>query len=142
MSHQEIEKILAEVGIRPTSVRLLVYEAISKINHTFSLADLEKENINLEHSSIFRTLTLFHEHHLIHEVDDGSGSTKYCLCTGHGICHEGESHLHFFCVKCHTTFCIRENNLPQISMPEGYTVMSTNFLVKGVCPQCANKSSK
>ena len=140
MSHQEIEQILAEVGIRPTSVRLLVYEAISNIKHTFSLADLEAANINLEHSSIFRTLTLFHEHHLIHEVDDGSGSTKYCLCTGHGICHEGESHLHFFCTKCHTTYCLRGDELPHITLPDGYTMSSMNFLIKGICPQCGKNS--
>ena len=45
-----------------------------------SVTDLEDKLDTVDKSTIFRTLTLFLSHHLIHGVDDGSGSLKYAVC--------------------------------------------------------------
>ena len=77
MKKQVCSTILEEAGIRLTSSRLLIYEAISEEEDTFSLGSLEDKLQSIDKSVIFRTLTLFREHRLIHSIDDGSGSVKY-----------------------------------------------------------------
>ena len=74
MKAENYSPILEDAGIRPTSTRLLIYGAICRMSDTFSLTSLEDELQSIDKSVIFRTLTLFHDHHLIHSVDDGSGS--------------------------------------------------------------------
>ena len=69
-------EILSKHGIRPTSVRILVLKAISNYHDTFSLSDLEADLESVDKSSIFRALILFAEHHVVHVMEDGSGSTK------------------------------------------------------------------
>lgn len=100
MKTEDYTPILESAGIRPTSTRLLIYEAIARNSDTFSLSTLERQLDSIDKSVIFRTLVLFHEHHLIHSVDDGSGSHKYCICHNHGHCHEEEAHCHFYCEIC------------------------------------------
>ena len=96
---------------------------------------------SIDKSVIFRTLVLFHEHHLIHSVDDGSGSHKYCICHNHGHCHEEEAHCHFYCEICQNTYCLNEDLIPHIELPEGFTARKVNYIVKGICAKCAAKHS-
>ena len=134
--------ILEDAGIRPTSTRLLIYDAICKKSDTFSLTSLEDELQSIDKSVIFRTLSLFHERHLIHSVDDGSGLHKYCLCHNHGHCSSEEAHCHFFCEKCRKTYCLSEDSIPPVHIPEGFIANKTNYIVKGICAHCAKKTSQ
>lgn len=139
MTTKESNDILAEAGIRPTSIRILVYKAISELEDTFSLTDLEEQLPTVDKSSIFRALTLFHEHHLIHSIDDGSGSAKYCLCHNHGSCRKDEVHAHFHCEVCNKTFCIDSCQIPDLVVPKDFSIKEINFVIKGICAQCASK---
>ena len=64
MKTEDYSPILESAGIRPTSTRLLIYEAIARNSDTFSLSTLERQLDSIDKSVIFRTLVLFHEHHL------------------------------------------------------------------------------
>lgn len=70
----------------------------------FSLLDLENDLDTVDKSTIYRTITLFLTHHLIHAIDDGSGSLKYAVCSNDCNCEVDDLHTHFYCEKCHRTF--------------------------------------
>ena len=137
MNTEHVVMILEAVGIRPTATRVLIYKSISNLTDPFSLADIENRLISVDKSTIFRTLIIFQEHHLIHSVDDGSGSSKYCLCRNQGECQETEEHCHFYCVKCRKTYCLDDNNTPNITLPNGFEMQQINYLVKGICSACS-----
>lgn len=139
MNDNRLEEILQQHGIRPTAVRILLLEIMERFENTFSLADLETEADTLDKSSIFRSLTLFARHHLLHVVEDGSGATKYCLCHNDHACRVEEMHCHFHCEICGRTFCLDNIHIPVISYPEGYEVREINYLIKGRCPACRSK---
>ena len=83
MLHPDIsdEQVLDNAGIRVTAVRLLIWRKVRhEFSDAFSLADLEAALPTVDRSTIFRTLTLLSENHLLHDIDDGSGSQKYCVC--------------------------------------------------------------
>lgn len=139
MKAQDYSPILEEAGIRPTSTRLLIYEAIAGTKDTFSLGSLEEQLQSVDKSVIFRTLTLFHEHRLIHSVDDGSGSLKYCLCHNHGHCKEKEEHCHFYCECCGKTYCLSKDMIPPVDIPEGFIARKMNYIIKGTCAECSKR---
>ena len=75
--NDSIVKILEERGIKPTSIRILVFSEMLKFDRAFSLDDLEKVLLSIDKSTISRTIHLFNDKLLIHKFDDGSGSIKY-----------------------------------------------------------------
>ena len=132
-------ELLARRDIKPTAIRLLVSKERALADRAFSLLDLEDRLVTVDKSTLFRTLTLFLGHHLIHAIDDGSGSLKYALCSSECDCEMDDLHTHFYCEACHRTFCLKHVHVPRVTLPEGFTARSVNFVVKGLCSDCARR---
>ena len=77
MNENEYISSLKARDIRPTALRVLILRTMAGFDRAFSLADLEEELDTVDKSTLFRTLTLFLAHHLVHGIDDGTGSLKY-----------------------------------------------------------------
>lgn len=76
---------------------------------------------------------------LIHVVDDGSGSLKYNVCSDDCDCGVEDEHTHFYCENCQRTFCLKRIHVPVVSLPDGFVLNSINYVIKGLCPECAEK---
>lgn len=139
MNSNECCEILEGAGIKPTAVRILVYKTVTEMEESFSLADVELRLLSVDRSSIFRALTLFSKHHLLHTFEDGSGSLKYCVCHNHGDCTPDEWHCHFYCERCNKTYCLEDDIIPLVALPKGFIARELNYIIKGVCDKCATK---
>lgn len=135
----DIENHLIARGVKPTSTRILVFRALAEHRHARSLRELDDELDTVDRSTIFRTLTLLLEHHLIHAIEDGTGVAKYELCEGHDHCSPDDQHIHFYCRICQRTFCFHTIHIPTIQLPDGFMMEGLNYLVKGVCPSCLSE---
>lgn len=133
------EQTLENAGIRVTAVRLMIWKQIKQLDGVFSLYDLEEALPTVTRSTLFRTLTVFSEAHLLHNVDDGSGSQKYCVCH-HDDTRHCMGHVHLTCHVCHQTICLTNVKIPQVPLPEGFVVDESEYVVKGICPKCAKKN--
>ena len=139
MTHITEEQTLRKAGVRVTAVRLLVWRTIRKeFAGIFNLADLEEVLPTVDKSTLFRTLNLFSDSHLLDAIDDGSGSQKYCLRSADDPL-SGVRHIHFSCRVCHKTVCLTNIPLPEVSLPEGFEVENVEYVAKGVCPECAER---
>lgn len=132
-----LEARLDERGIKPTAMRLLILKAMLSFERAFSLHDLEGVLDTVDKSTIFRTITLFHDNLLIHSIDDGSGSMKYSVCSNSCSCSLGDMHLHFHCTHCGNTFCLESISIPEIPLPDNFLLKSVNFVLKGYCADCS-----
>lgn len=137
MEKESIEQELLEHGVKPTSVRILVWREVERHTETFSLHDMEQKMPDMDRSSIFRALRLFTEHHLLHEVNDGTGHQKYCVCR----CGDGHhlNHVHFTCTVCSQTYCLEDHQIPVVPLPEGFVMEEVEYVIKGVCDKCNRK---
>ena len=124
-------------GVKPTAMRLLVLRALTESGQTLTLRDLEDTLYPADRSTIFRALTLFQEKHLVHCIEDGTGSTRYEMCTGEHHCSIGDQHIHFHCTRCGRTLCLSHLPVPAVNLPEGYVSESINCVVSGLCPDCS-----
>lgn len=139
MDKNECEEKLLAHQVRPTANRELVLRLIASSDRAVSLSDLETGLETVDKSTIFRILTLFVEHGLLHAIEDGSGSVKYELCGGELGHTVQDMHPHFYCECCHKTFCMQSAHIPVVAVPKGYVVTSVNYVLKGVCGECARK---
>lgn len=134
--NSQYEERLTSLGIRPTAIRIMVLRAISEDpDGIISIADLANRIGSLDTSTIFRTLSLFSEHHLVHEVDDGSGTQKYCVCHCADLDHH-HGHIHLTCTRCHKTVCLRDVPIPAVPLPSGFLAEESEYIVKGLCQSC------
>lgn len=136
---QMMEDMLVRAGIRPTSNRLLVLRALASSLHPLSLAEIDAAIGSMERSSVFRTLSLLLEHHLLHAVEDGRGIVKYELC--HGDAHHtmNDMHVHFYCEGCNEVFCFENLHVPEVDLPDGFAATSVNYMLKGLCARCSRR---
>ena len=133
---------LALREIKPTAIRLLILRTMIRGNETVSIADIERYLPTVDKSTISRTLSLFLFHRLIHCVDDGSGSVKYAVCEDDCDCAVEDEHTHFYCEGCHRTFCLNHIHVPVVTLPDGFSLNSVNYVIKGLCPECADKQRR
>ena len=138
---KQAEEILSIKGVKPTANRVLVLRTLLNTERPVSLSELEDELPYMDKSSIFRTLTLFKEHHVTHEIDDGT-TLKYEACHSEHECSVSDMHTHFHCEICQQTFCLHGIQIPTVQLPEGYETHAINYMIKGICPQCAEKRVK
>lgn len=137
---KKLEERLIARNIKPTAVRLLIFKAMLDYPKAFSLSALESMLGTVDKSTLFRTITLFHENLLIHSIDDGSGSIKYSVCSDNCMCSVGELHVHFNCSRCNETFCLESIPIPSVQLPEKFLLESVNFVMKGLCDKCSRFS--
>lgn len=129
------EIILKRAGIRLSPVRELVVKVLIEAAQPLSAAEIEETLDTVDRSSISRTLTQLCEHDAVHTIEDGSGSVKYELCHSSDD-DDNDQHVHFHCLRCGETICLNDSLIPEITLPEGFTAHSANFVIKGICAGC------
>ena len=108
-NRSEIESRLQKAGIRPTAVRILIMDALGKLDRPISSLELEMRLDTVDRSSISRTLALL--------LDKGLA--------------------HFHCVRCGKTVCLPDQGLYIPQLPAGYVATTANFVITGLCPECS-----
>ncbi len=136
---KEFEKILEAKKINLTAMRLLVLKEIAESKKVINFYELEQKFDKSGRATLYRTLKLFEEKHIIHPINDGSGSVKYALCKNDCNCMPEELHVHFFCRKCQMTYCLTDIAIPKVKYPEGYIIETANYVLKGICSDCSKK---
>ena len=61
----------------------------------------------------------------------------YEICHSSGEFSDDDLHPHFYCTRCHRTFCLLDTEVPPIPLPSGFSMDSINYMVKGLCPSCS-----
>lgn len=136
MEHQKMLEMFERQGVKPTANRTIIFEVLSGAQRPLSLKEIEEKVFPIDKSGVFRTLSVFKEHHLIHVIDGAENGVRYELCYHHDD-HDDDQHLHFYCERCKTTYCL-ETPVPEVVLPEGFEAHSGNYMIKGICPKCGN----
>jgi len=141
MPNKEVENILNKKDIRPTAMRILVYQILSASKTAISLTDLENNFESADRTTLYRTIKTFENQGVVHAIEDGTGITKYALC--HAFCdaeNHKDLHLHFHCHVCEKTTCLTEYSIPKIKLPENYIAQEVDLIVKGICKNCTSST--
>lgn len=139
MNEKQIEGLLEQHGIKLTANRILIAKIMSSLDYPVSMRELETMLLTMDKSSIFRTLSLFKSHHLVHQMEDGNDIVRYELCHSLNKETDEDIHVHFYCEHCHRTFCLNEISVPQVNLPVGYRQTAVNYMIKGICPDCSQR---
>lgn len=133
-----VADILKQNNLSNTTGRQKILQLFLNSDGALEHADIEKKTgEHLDRVTVYRTLQSFVEKGLIHVIPSSDNSIKYALCKND--CTEGhhhDHHIHFYCYKCHNTFCLDDVATPQANLPSGYQLQQMEVIAKGTCPAC------
>lgn len=132
------ETLMQEHGIKPTANRILILRTLLQAGRPLSMTEIETVLESVDKSIISRNLSIFREHHLLHAVSDGE-NLRYEVCHCAGEEEDRDRHVHFHCRVCGRTLCLEELSVPAVRCPDGFRVESAEYVLQGVCPDCARK---
>lgn len=149
---QTVEKIILDVGLRPTKARLAVLKTIAEANSALSHSEIiehltgQKE---FDRVTIYRVLDWLTEHQLIHRISGENRAWKFQLSQPRFLPANGKviksqvlqnhHHAHLHCKVCGQITCIHElePHFPQAAL-DRYQVDTIDINIKGICLQCAS----
>ena len=135
MTDTELISLFEAHGVRVTANRLLIVRTLSSAGRPLSMTELEDALESVDKSVVFRSLQLFRENGLVHVLEDSGEGARYELCHSHDGIND-DLHVHFYCERCHRTFCLEDTPIPSVPAPSGFTVHTSSHLLRGLCPNC------
>ncbi len=130
---------LEKKGVKPTAMRILVFEHLQDHPVAHSLARLEAHFAYSDRITLYRTLKIFQKKGVVHAIDDGSGATKYAICDEDCSEHYHVNfHPHFHCTECGETVCLEDTKVADIHIPPGFQIHEAQIVFSGICNKCGN----
>jgi len=98
-----------------------------------------KSNKIANKTTFYRTMKLFEEKNIVHQIYDVTAVAKYALSDVNTyVKHSTDLHMHFHCTDCKKTICL-PNKISEESLPDEYEVNDVNLVLKGICKNCSKK---
>ncbi|HEY0245801.1 MAG TPA: transcriptional repressor [Mucilaginibacter sp.] len=141
-NNYQFEDLLDKHQLKKTSSRLRVLSMLASKNVATSQPDLEGVLGDVDRVTLYRILNAFEEKGIIHKVFDLSGTANYAMCSSD--CeenHHHDEHLHFNCTVCKNVYCLDDQHLPGVVVPEGFKTEAVSIYATGLCPKCNKKST-
>jgi Fe2+ or Zn2+ uptake regulation protein len=129
-------EILKNNRMKSTLARITILDLLLGKNKCFSAEELYNEcikyNININLSTIYRTLEVFQEKDLIDKLNLGDGKHSYSF--------KNNSHKHKLeCSLCHKEIevdCPMKQIEELLKNKTGFTMTEHQLYIKGVCDDC------
>lgn len=132
-----VRNLLKVHQLRTTPVRQKVLDLFMQSKHAIGKSNIEDALEDIDRITLYRTLRTFEQKGIIHEAMDGSGKTKYALCSHQCTEHRHhDNHAHFYCTHCKKTVCMNTISVPAVEIPSGFQIESAQLMLSGICKEC------
>lgn len=144
MDREEAKRLLKENGLKVTTQRILVLEAIAGVpdkhltaEEIFALVKVDYPEIGL--ATVYRNIQLLCELHLIDRINFDDGYVRYEI----GNTQDREQkhhHHHLICRKCGKVISFRDDLLEEleekITATTGFRIVDHEVKLYGYCVEC------
>ena len=131
--------LLLSASLRVTPVRIAVLSQLLQYGRPVSHADLwrRKKIRAFNRVTVYRTLLALQRRAIVHAVQGIDGVWRYCA---HALSREHcpGNHPHFVCKSCRRMSCLLGQTMPYVEVPEGTVVKAKQYVVYGICAECAS----
>lgn len=132
------EPLLKRFGLRKTRSRESILRVLFDACQPLSSDEITGllDATEADRVTVYRTLQRLEQCGLVHTIKGIDGVQRYRI---HGLDPEGcpGNHPHFLCRGCGNMWCMEDQRLQWVDVPEGYRVEGKQLLVLGLCPDCA-----
>ena len=144
LDREAFKQLLKDRGLKVTRQRLVVLEAIASrpdehltAEEIFALVKVDSPDIGL--ATVYRTIQLLNELHLIDRINFDDGFVRYEMGTVSG-CEQKHHHHHLICMKCGKVISFRDDLLEEleerITATTGFFIVDHEVKLYGFCKEC------
>ncbi|HBS12376.1 MAG TPA: Fur family transcriptional regulator [Flavobacteriaceae bacterium] len=128
--------LLKDRKISETPFRKEVLAIFTKYNNAIPLSVIEKELKEYNRITLYRTIKIFLEKGIIHEITINGAVSNYAICKEEcdTVAHHHQ-HIHFKCNRCGIIFCVEVDKFPTIILPK-YKIEQLEIQAIGLCENC------
>ncbi|MFN3883127.1 MAG: Fur family transcriptional regulator [Rhodocyclaceae bacterium] len=130
--------LLRAAGLKATSSRVRVLDALLTAKQPFSHADLEALLPDADRVTLYRVLDALVDRGLALKAADARGVFRFSASAAQ---REHRSHVHFRCTGCGGVFCLEASPPPPPKLPRGFRLAEAEFDLRGTCAQCARRKA-
>ena len=128
--------LLKRKKISVTPFRKNVLAIFRKHNNAIPLSIFEKELKEFNRITLYRTIKIFLEKGIIHEITISGEESNYAICQEEcDTAAHHHQHVHFKCNNCGLIFCVEVDKFPTIILPE-YKIENLEIQATGLCQTC------
>lgn len=128
--------ILKQKNLSETPFRLEVLAVFRNHKNAIPISVIETELTNFNRITLYRTIKIFIEKGIIHEITLSGNETNYAICKNEcGDNTHHHQHIHFKCNSCDLIFCAEIDKFPNVSLP-GYKIDNLEIQATGLCKTC------
>lgn len=149
MDQERFKDLLREKNLKVTSQRLLVLEIMAvhpgehlTVEEIHALARATHPDIGI--ATIYRSVQVLQELHIIDKVSFGDGYARYEL--GEGNCEDKPHHHHAICRDCGRIWSFEDDLLEAVEQAlferKGFQVLDHDVKFYGYCRECRNYNKK
>ena len=136
-SAQQAAAFLTKNGIRETPQRVFVVQELAREENDATATQiyerLRRRGTNIGLATIYRTLTILHEHGAVDTLAHHAGELCYRLCAE-------VHHHHLVCTGCHRVVELRDCDLEawvkRSAGKHGFTATDHQVEIVGLCADC------
>ncbi|WP_062059466.1 Fur family transcriptional regulator [Aquimarina longa] len=137
-TQKHIEELLKSHKLKKTSARIEMLKIFMNYNHALSAREvISYMKIAHDRVTIYRTLSSFEKHGILHKASEDSNGIRYALCSHE--CPEEvhtDEHVHLICEKCSHTYCLEDIKIPKIDVLEKFIAQKISYTINGICNSC------
>ncbi len=125
-------EILSKYKMSKTNGRVKILKEL--LNTEVALSERELQNrlkSICDRATIYRTLKSLTNKGVIHKIATEGTVAKFVIKTA------PEDHIHFKCTDCGKVQCMTGVVPDNIELPKGFIKKETNYLIIGICDECA-----
>ena len=131
-----MKNLLKNKKISETPFRKEVLEIFDKYNNAIPLTIIADELENYDRTTLYRTIKLFLEKGILHEISISGENSNYAICNDEcDINSHKHQHIHFKCKSCGNITCVEIDNFPTIKLPK-YKIEQLEIQATGLCNEC------
>ncbi|NML64215.1 hypothetical protein HHL22_03255 [Hymenobacter sp. RP-2-7] len=136
-----IAQTLRAHALRLTPSRRAVLEVLVAAPFALSGTEVEQQApTSLDRATLFRTLRLLEQKHLIHRVVDYTETVRFAaapaLRAASPPLGPPTEHVHLKCLVCQHLYCLPHVPVPAVPEAGGYHVTRRDCLLSGICERC------
>ncbi|PCI04880.1 MAG: Fur family transcriptional regulator [Flavobacteriaceae bacterium] len=134
-----MRNLLKDKKLSETPFRKEVLEVFGNYSNAISMSVIEKGLKDYNRITLYRTIKIFLEKGLIHEIALSGEPSNYALCdsTCSSELHQHQ-HVHFKCTLCETVTCVEVAEFPSLHLPN-YQIEQLEIQASGICKVCLKK---
>ena len=147
VGREEFKKRLKEKGLKVTNQRLVVLETLETSSNQHLTAEqifdlVKADNPEIGLATVYRTIQVLLELHLIDRVNFDDGSERYEIVRM-GTKGARHHHHHLICINCGKVFEFEEDMMEgletEIEKKTGFQVIDHEVKLYGYCKECGGK---